>query len=164
MLRFHHLLSEGVANLQLLKAFVTLPLISVAATSPACFAIYRRYIFAALFTVVVVVVMLNLLVSLLNDLYEELKNLATADWCLAQVGSTLTFIGIPRFRDMSNRVRKLGVSMAYKETHLIPIAALWCLYSGQYCLEMRGKGVSTRGRSTQSISLFFLRRYADIDL
>lgn len=44
-----------------------------------------RYIFTALFTVVVVVVMLNLLVSLLNDLYEELKNLATADWCRAQV-------------------------------------------------------------------------------
>lgn len=34
---------------------------------------------------VVVVVMLNLLVSLLNDLYEELKHLATADWCREQV-------------------------------------------------------------------------------
>lgn len=45
----------------------------------------NRYIFTALFTVVVVVVMLNLLVSLLNDLYEELKALATADWCRAQV-------------------------------------------------------------------------------
>lgn len=44
-----------------------------------------RYIFTALFTMVVVVVMLNLLVSLLNDLYEELKSLATADWCRAQV-------------------------------------------------------------------------------
>lgn len=30
--------------------------------------------------------MLNLLVSLLNDLYEELKSLAKADWCRAQVG------------------------------------------------------------------------------
>ena len=29
--------------------------------------------------------MLNLLVSLLNDLYEELKSLAKADWCRAQV-------------------------------------------------------------------------------
>lgn len=37
---------------------------------------------------VVVVVMLNLLVSLLNDLYEELKSLATADWCRAQVPTT----------------------------------------------------------------------------
>lgn len=51
-----------------------------------CFVFYpTRYIFAALFAVVVVVVMLNLLVSLLNDLYEELKILATADWCRAQV-------------------------------------------------------------------------------
>ncbi|CAN0237139.1 unnamed protein product, partial [Ectocarpus sp. 8 AP-2014] len=43
-----------------------------------------RYSFTALFTVLVVVIMLNLLVSLLNDLYEELKSLATADWCRAQ--------------------------------------------------------------------------------
>lgn len=40
-----------------------------------------------MFTVLVVVVMLNLLVSLLNDLYEELKSLAKADWCRAQVGN-----------------------------------------------------------------------------
>lgn len=45
----------------------------------------RRYCFTALFTVLVVVIMLNLLVSLLNDLYEELKGLAKADWCRAQV-------------------------------------------------------------------------------
>lgn len=37
----------------------------------------------------VVVIMLNLLVSLLNDLYEELKSLAKADWCRAQVRSLL---------------------------------------------------------------------------
>ncbi|CAM9303796.1 unnamed protein product, partial [Ectocarpus sp. 12 AP-2014] len=43
-----------------------------------------RYSFTALFTMLVVVIMLNLLVSLLNDLYEELKSLATADWCRAQ--------------------------------------------------------------------------------
>lgn len=45
----------------------------------------HRYAFTALFTLLVVVVMLNLLVSLLNDLYEELKALAKADWCRAQV-------------------------------------------------------------------------------
>eukprot|EP00752_Nemacystus_decipiens_P010771 g9583.t2 len=43
-----------------------------------------RYSITALFTVLVVVIMLNLLVSLLNDLYEELKGLAKADWCRAQ--------------------------------------------------------------------------------
>lgn len=47
---------------------------------------WSRYAFTALFTLLVVVVMLNLLVSLLNDLYEELKTLAKADWCRAQVG------------------------------------------------------------------------------
>ncbi|CAN0153339.1 unnamed protein product [Pylaiella littoralis] len=46
-----------------------------------------RYSFTAMFTVLVVVVMLNLLVSLLNDLYEELKSLAKADWCRAQATS-----------------------------------------------------------------------------
>ncbi|CAM9246836.1 unnamed protein product [Chrysoparadoxa australica] len=43
-----------------------------------------RFPFMVLFTVVVVIVMLNLLVSLLNDLYEELKTRAKADWCRAQ--------------------------------------------------------------------------------
>lgn len=46
---------------------------------------WSRYAFTAFFTLLVVVVMLNLLVSLLNDLYEELKALAKADWCRAQV-------------------------------------------------------------------------------
>ncbi|CAM9253102.1 unnamed protein product, partial [Discosporangium mesarthrocarpum] len=43
-----------------------------------------RYVMVMIFTVVVVIVMLNLLVSLLNDLYEELKSLAKANWCRAQ--------------------------------------------------------------------------------
>lgn len=51
---------------------------------------WSRYAFTALFTLLVVVVMLNLLVSLLNDLYEELKVLAKADWCRAQVGPCVT--------------------------------------------------------------------------
>lgn len=38
--------------------------------------------------------MLNLLVSLLNDLYEELKGLAKADWCRAQVRSFATAGGV----------------------------------------------------------------------
>ncbi|CAM9652718.1 unnamed protein product [Ascophyllum nodosum] len=43
-----------------------------------------RYVFTVLTTVVIVIVMFNLLVSMLNDLYEELKGVAKADWCKAQ--------------------------------------------------------------------------------
>jgi hypothetical protein len=46
-----------------------------------------RYGLVVSFTIVVVIVMLNLLISVLNDLYEDLKRRAKADWCRAQATS-----------------------------------------------------------------------------
>ena len=69
------------------------------------------------------IVMFNLLVSMLNDLYEELKGVAKADWCKAQVG-----ILRPRLQG-GTTVSMPSIRMSRGFSADI---VLWCTYSSTW--------------------------------